>query len=116
MPRRVLVVAIGLLLPLVAGTPAQAATRLKDICRVKGQEANALHGLGLVVGLPGTGDGGSFLPTMRSLATAMALMGNTLGRQQGVELKDAKNVALVTVSATVPAGGARQGDQLDCVV
>ena len=32
------------------------------------------------------------------------------------ELKDASNVALVMVTATVPAGGARQGDQLDCHV
>jgi flagellar P-ring protein precursor FlgI len=32
------------------------------------------------------------------------------------ELKDAKNVALVAVSATVPAAGARQGDRVDCVV
>ena len=104
------------MLMLLAANRGEAATRLKDICRVKGQEANTLHGLGLVVGLPGTGDGGSFLPTMRSLATAMALMGNHLGRNGGVELKDAKNVALVTVTATVPSGGARQGDELDCMV
>ena len=94
----------------------QAGTRLKDICRIKGQEENSLHGLGLVVGLAGTGDGGSFLPTMRSLATAMSLMGNQLGKGQNLELKDAKNVALVSVTATVPAGGARQGDEIDCVV
>jgi flagellar P-ring protein precursor FlgI len=105
------------LLLLAWGAPAlQAATRLKDICRIKGQEENSLHGLGLVVGLSGTGDGGTFLPTMRSLATAMSLMGNQLGKGQNLELKDAKNVALVTVTATVPAGGARQGDELDCIV
>ena len=86
------------------------------MCRVKGQEANTLHGLGLVVGLKGTGDGGSFLPTMRSLATAMALMGNQLGKGQSAELKDAKNVALVSVMATIPPGGARQGDEIDCTV
>src|ERR1043166_9602859 len=66
---------------------SQAATRLKDICRVTGQEENALHGMGLVVGLAGTGDGGNFLPTMRSLATAMALMGSRLGKGQNVEIK-----------------------------
>jgi flagellar P-ring protein precursor FlgI len=31
-------------------------------------------------------------------------------------LKDTKNVALVTVTATIPAAGARQGDKIDCVV
>lgn len=89
---------------------------LRNICRVKGQEENTLQGLGIVVGLKGSGDGGSFLPTIRSLATAMQLMGNPIGPGGPAELKDAKNVALVTVTATVPAAGARQGDKLDCVV
>lgn len=95
---------------------AGAATRLKDICRLKGQEQNTLHGLGLVVGLKGTGDGGTFLPAIRSLATAMQLMGNPIGQGGAIELKDTKNVALVMVTATVPGTGARQGDQIDCHV
>lgn len=111
-----LAVAVLALLTLATAAPVTAATRLKDICRIKGQEQNTLHGLGLVVGLAGTGDGGGFLPTMRSLATAMALMGNQLGKGQALELKDAKNVAIVSVTATIPSGGARQGDELDCVV
>ena len=96
--------------------PAEARTTLKSICRVKGQEENLLHGQGLVVGLKGTGDGGNFLPTIRALATAMQLMGNPIGKAGALELKDAKNVALVTVTAVVPGSGARQGDKLDCVV
>jgi flagellar P-ring protein precursor FlgI len=99
----------------VAG-PAEARTRMKDICRIKGQEENTLQGLGIVVGLRGTGDGGGFLPTIRSLAMAMQLMGNPIGAGGQAELKDARNVALVMVTATVPAAGARQGDQLDCMV
>jgi len=101
---------------MIGAPKAEAATRIKDICRVKGQEENTLHGLGLVVGLKGTGDGGRFLPTIRSLATAMQLMGNPLGNDGLAELRDAKNVALVTVTATVPAAGARQGDKIDCLV
>ncbi|MBS0208787.1 MAG: flagellar basal body P-ring protein FlgI [Planctomycetes bacterium] len=100
----------------LAASPAFATTRLKDICRVKGQESNTLHGLGIVVGLPGTGDGGTFLPTIRSLATAMDLMKNPIGKSGAAELKESRNVALVTVTATIPPGGARQGDELDCVV
>jgi flagellar P-ring protein precursor FlgI len=92
---------------------AVAGMRLEDICRIKGQEENTLHGLGIVVGLKGTGDGGDFAPMVRSLAMAMQLMGNPIG--QG-ELRNAKNCALVTVSATIPAEGARQGDQIDCQV
>jgi len=107
------VVAAGLW---ASAMPAKGATTLKSICRVKGQEENTLHGLGIVVGLKGTGDGGGFLPTVRSLATAMELMGHPIGKAGVTELKNAKNVALVTVTATVPAEGARQGDELDCVV
>ena len=92
---------------------------VRDICRVKGQEANTLHGLGLVVGLSGTGDTDPL--TVRALAKFVELMGNPLrtdanGQWNLDDLKNSKNVALVTVTATVPAEGARQGDQLSCEV
>ncbi|MCH2128475.1 MAG: flagellar basal body P-ring protein FlgI [Pirellulaceae bacterium] len=104
----------------VATTTSWAGPRLRDICRVKGQEANTLHGLGLVVGLNGTGDP-NIKPTARALATTLRLMGNPLApghlRDDALsELKDAKNVALVFVTATVPAAGARQGDEIQCEV
>jgi flagellar P-ring protein FlgI len=99
-------------------SPSQcnARTTLKSICRLKGQEENTLQGLGIVVGLKGTGDGGNFLPTLRSLEKVMKVMGEPLGRKNIDEIKDAKNVALVTVTAIIPATGARQGDKLDCVI
>lgn len=96
--------------------PAAAQTRLKDFCRLKGQEENTLQGLGIVVGLKGTGDGAGFAPTIRSLAKVMTVMGEPSGQKGLGELKDAKNVALVAVTVTVPAAGARQGDKLDCAV
>lgn len=109
-----------LILPLLAAViccqPALAGTKLKNICRVKGQEENTLQGIGIVVGLKGTGDGGKFLPTMRPLATAMELMRNPVGPGGPMELRDARNVALVMVTATIPATGARQGDKIDCTV
>ncbi len=110
---------IGLLVlvcAMVLASPGHARTLLKNICRVKGQEENTLHGLGLVTGLKGTGDGSDFLPTIRSLATALQLMGtNSSSKADSIDIKDAKNVALVMVTATVPAAGARQGDVLDCM-
>ena len=115
MPKRLWIIAV-LIVGIAFPAPADARTLLKNICRVKGQEENTLHGLGLVVGLKGTGDSGDFLPTIRSLAVALQLMGNALGRGGPLELKDAKNVALVVITATVPAAGARQGDKLDCQV
>ena len=108
---------LAVLILLAAAAPsAHAALMIKNICRVKGQEENTLQGLGLVIGLKGTGDGGDFLPAIRSLARAMELMGNPLGKGGAIELKDAKNVALVMVTATVPAAGGRQGDHIDCKV
>lgn len=98
-----------------------ARTVLRDICRVKGQEENILRGLGLVIGLAGTGEAND-PSTMRALARAMEIMGSPipqmpLGQQSGLkELEKIKNVALVLVTARVPATGARRGEQLDCHV
>ena len=108
--------AIGLL----HAVTANAQIHLRDICRVKGMEENTLTGLGLVVGLKGTGDGDS-KPTQRVLATMMKMHGNPLAQLPGNnddlrELKEAKNVALVWITATVPAEGRRQGDTIDCQV
>jgi flagellar P-ring protein precursor FlgI len=99
---------------------ARADQHIGDFCRIKGQEENTLHGMGLIVGLRGTGDGDS-KATLRALARYMDLMGHRLGtNQQGQpqieELKNVKNVALVFVTAIVPPGGAQQGDTLDCTV
>lgn len=93
---------------------------LRDILRVKGQEEVTLQGMGLVVGLSGTGDK-SFTPATRALATMMQHMGNPVGRDQAGgpvldELKNAQNIALVTVTATVPGSGASEGDRLMCYV
>jgi flagellar P-ring protein precursor FlgI len=108
--------AIFCLALVLAANAAQAQVLLKNICHVKGQEGSSLHGLGLVVGLNGTGDGGDFLPAMRCVAQAMELMGNPVGKGGAAELKNAKNVALVMVTATIPGAGAREGDRIDCVV
>ncbi len=114
---RKLVALLGLL---IVASVACADHRVGDICRIKGQEENVLHGFGLVTGLKGTGDG-DVKATQRALAHYMELLGHHLGKgDKGQtsfdELKNAKNVAMVYVMATVPAGGAQQGDMLDCFV
>lgn len=105
---------------LASPAAVNAELRVRDVCRVKGQEENTLHGLGLVVGLKGTGDANG-TTTLRSLARMMELMGTRVAQgPDGAfllqEIKDAKNVALVFVTATVPAAGGRQGDVLNCTV
>ena len=104
---------------MLSGAVCQAELRIRDICRVKGQEENTLHGLGLVVGLNGTGDADA--PTTRALAQMMNLLGTPLGSDPNgnamlAELQDAQNVASVYVTVTVPAEGGRQGGQLNCTV
>jgi len=96
--------------------PADARTLLTSICRVKGQEENTIQGMGLVIGLAGTGDTPGFMPTNRALFTMLQRMNNPTGEKGMLELKDSKNVALVMVTATIPAEGARQGDKIDCTV
>ena len=85
-----------------------AGLKLGDLCRLKGQETNTLQGLGLVVGLRGTGDSDA-APTARALARMMQLMGGpmTTDRTGVLDLNDvagAKNVAMVFVTAEIPNG------------
>ncbi len=93
---------------------ATARTRLENICSIKGQQEVKLTGIGLVVGLDGTGDGGGNLPAMRALASALKLLNNPVVGFD--ELKKADNVAIVFVEATVPATGLRRGQKTDCYV
>ena len=75
--------------------PADAARlTLKSICRIKGQEENTIQGLGVVVGLKGTGDNAGYLPTIRSVSKILSIMGNPQGNAGLAELKDTKNVAV----------------------
>ena len=99
---------------------ADGELQLRDICRVKGLEENTLQGLGLVVGLKGTGDA-KMKPTARALARTMQLLGSNISTDaQGFpvldEIADANNTALVIVTAEIPPAGAQQGDTLDCTI
>lgn len=101
----------------MASSALAGGMRLGDICRLKGQEINSLQGLGLVVGLRGTGDPNA-RPTAAALARMMQLMGGQMsvdvrGQLQLNDVEDAKNVALVFVTATIPEVGAQQGDRVD---
>lgn len=92
---------------------ADARVKLESICTVYGSQEVKLTGMGLVVGLNGTGDGGKNLPTMRVLQAT--LQGMNLPSAVD-ELRDADNVAVVLVEATVPRNGIRKGQRLDCFV
>lgn len=111
-----------LMLVWVSLIPGQvfAQNRIGDICRIKGQEENTLRGVGLVVGLQGTGDP-NLATTGRMVAEALSGSGMEIPRDaNGNALtevyKDNKNAALVFVTAKIPPEGARQGSKLDVEV
>lgn len=90
------------------------AAQIGDLARIKGGEQSKLIGMGLVVGLKGTGDGGKFAPAMEPLAEVIrrTINANTVA----TALKNSKNVALVSIEATTPAAGIREGDRIDVYV
>ncbi len=89
------------------------AQRLMDLVDVKGVRDNQLIGYGLVVGLDGSGD-----KTRQTEFTGKSMV-NML-RQLGIQLPEGsnpnlKNIAAVTVTATLPAF-AHPGQELDVTV
>ena len=83
------------------------SVRLKDILRVKGNRSNNLMGVGLVVGLAGTGDSPASLSTNKALSSLLSRMG--LGK---FEQNVTQAVAVVVVNASMPAFS-RNGHQID---
>ncbi len=99
-----------LLIILMIAAPSQAV-QVQDIVRIKGAESNKLIGMGLVLGLRGTGDGSKSATTMRRLAAMMNRLDDA--SVTPIELKDTKNVAVVYVTAKLPGAGVREGDTVD---
>ena len=85
-------------------TPS-AGVRLKDLCDIYGVRDNQLHGIGVVVGLGGTGD--------KTPATVRMLMQLLATKHLSFSASDliSKNVAMVAVTADLPAF-ARNGSKL----
>jgi flagellar P-ring protein precursor FlgI len=83
----------------VLAQPAAARSRIKDIVSFEGIRGNYLTGVGLVVGLAGTGDSLRNIPqTKQSLQSMLERLGiNT--RDANI---DTKNVAFVNVTAELP--------------
>jgi len=86
-------------------------TRLADIGGFRGARSNKLIGYGLVVGLAGTGDSRSTPFTATLMANALARWGTLVNEQQ----YRAKNIAVVSVQAELPAFAA-PGRKMDVTV
>jgi len=104
---------ILILFTMLLTTAAAHAVKVADITRIGGQRTNILTGLGLVYGLKGTGDGGDFLPAIRPLAEMLGKFSNAATVR---ELSAVGNVALVSLTATVPSNGVRDGDKIDLYI
>ena len=106
---------LSLLLILAPSARIDAGTTLQDLVRLKGHDRVFLQGLGIVVGLEGTGDT-SKNSWVASKPYAMLLenLGDPVSSLDQLQRADA--YALVYVSMEVPAFGAVDGDQLDVTV
>ncbi len=96
----------------LAGSAAQATSRIKDLANVEGVRQNQLIGYGLVVGLNGTGDTLNNIPfTKQSLQAMLERMGVNI---RGATIRTG-NVAAVMVTGNLPAFGT-QGTRMDVTV
>ena len=102
------------LLTLLAVAPLATASSVRDFVRFRGQGESVLQGLGLVVGLNGTGDGGDEVATIRPLAEL--LRRNEMPISSLEELANANSVALVMVTCTIPRAGAKIDDTFDAKI
>jgi flagellar P-ring protein precursor FlgI len=95
---------------------AQNPLLVENVVRIKGQEENIIQGIGIVSGLNGSGDDPkSFSPAAHALLAQLAKTGMYSGTDVRA-ISGARNSALVRVTVTIPATGARDGDILDCTV
>jgi flagellar P-ring protein precursor FlgI len=101
----------SILIPITLTALPVEASRLKDLVEVQGFRSNHLVGVGLVVGLDGTGDRPGSLATQQPLATIMRNLGSSVDPSQ----VRAQNVALVSVTADLPPF-ARPGVHFDVTV
>jgi len=89
--------------------PANAdPVRLKDLGRFQGWRENALVGYGVVTGLSGSGDSPNSEVTQQALRNALSRLGTNVTPEQ----IRSRNVAVVMVTATLPAS-ANVGDRID---
>jgi flagellar P-ring protein precursor FlgI len=103
---RIWIAAAGLLLCV-----SQAhGVRVKNLCEVQGARGNALKGVGIVVGLAGTGDGSE--DAIRAQDEVLRRMGVEIDDRNDL---DSKNVAIVAVTALIPSF-AKEGTRIDVMV
>ncbi|HHW14182.1 MAG TPA: flagellar basal body P-ring protein FlgI [Firmicutes bacterium] len=107
----ILVVLLAAAGPAAAESSSGPMVRVKDVARIVNDRPNQLTGLGLVVGLEGTGDSAGTMANVQMVANALSRYGVTVSASQ----LRVKNVAAVMATAELPAF-ARTGDRVDVTV
>jgi len=107
MKRFTLIFMLALVTLLASGLSA-TDVRIKDIARVQGYSDNQLMGLGLVIGLNGTGDGNQIRFTSQEIANLL----NASGIRHDANDIRTRNIAAVVVTATLPPF-ARSGSKIN---
>ncbi len=105
------------LLPLVAalvllllGSGVAEASQIRDLCEVQGARGNMLKGIGLVVGLSGTGD-----KTAAAAAAQQRLLDRMGVESHSLSELSSNNIAVCMVTATLPPF-AKEGTRIDVKV
>lgn len=111
MLRRFLLLLVACLACGPGAAQAPAALRVKDLGKVQGWRENVLVGTGIVSGLAGSGDTPGSRATRQALSNVLSQFSLTVPPEQ----VNSRNVAVVMVSASLPAH-AREGDTLDVTV
>jgi flagellar P-ring protein precursor FlgI len=102
-------------LVLALGAGSAEGTTVQDLVELGGEARVVVQGLGLVVGLNGTGDSSKdSLIAARPFAKLLENMGNPVGEFE--ELARADAFAIVTVSMDIPPEGALDGERFDVAV
>ena len=101
-----------IVLAFVFNVPANDGVRLRDLVMVAGARDNQLVGFGLVVGLAGDGDKDPIY-TQQTIANMLQRYG--INVQPVLAQISAKNVAVVMVTADIPAF-VKQGSRIDVQV
>lgn len=101
--------ALTLVTLLACAGPSLGQAKIRDIVDVEGVRSNPIQGIGLVVGLNGTGDGSTL--TRQAAASLLKRSGLNLN----IGSIPPENMALVLVSASLPPF-ARPGSRIDVTV
>lgn len=98
-------------LGLLAGVAHADTVPIKGLGRFDGWRENALIGYGIVTGLAGSGDTRRSEVTRQALKNVLSRLGTSVSEDQ----INSRNVAVVIVTATLPAS-ANSGDRIDAVI